>query len=158
MIVDIVNRWLEGVQVDLVKNYDRLGLRASGRWAASLEQFAKFTDNGLSTGILGEQYTGALTDGRKPTNSTGGGAITLRAAIRQWIDDKGITPDGISKDSLAYVIARKIHNEGIKVPNKYNAGGLVSDVVNQSRIDELINEMKLFYVEEMRGTYIKYVQ
>ncbi len=51
-----------------------------------------------------------------------------RSAIRQWIDDKGITPDGISKDSLAFLIQRKIGEEGTTI---YKQGGskLVADVI-----------------------------
>ena len=158
MIVDIVNNWLKSVQDDLIKSYNDKGLRASGRWADALEPFAEFTDNGIRTGILGAPYTGALTGGRKPTSGGNAGNETLRDVIRVWIDDKGIVPDGISKDSLAYLIARKIHTEGIQVPNKYNVGGLVSDVVNDSRIDLLVQEMKLYYVDEMRATTIRNIK
>jgi hypothetical protein len=155
MIQDILNTWLASVQTDLIKNYDRLGLRASGRWANSLEPFTEITDKGIRTGILGQEYTGALENGRRPTTGNAG-TPTLREEIRIWIDQKGITPkDDISKDSLAFLIARKIHREGIKVPNKYNAGGLVSDVVTRARIKELSDQLSLFYIESFSSNVIK---
>jgi hypothetical protein len=156
MIKEILNTWLGDVKKDLIKNYDKLGLRASGKWANSLEEFAKITQFRINAGILGERYTGALESGRKPTKSKRAGRPTLRQLIRVWIDDKKIIPKGkISKDSLAYLIARKIHEKGIRVPNKYNKGGLVSDVVTRARIDQLNEQLSLFYVEGVRSTILK---
>jgi hypothetical protein len=39
------------------------------------------------------------------------------------------------------LIQRKIGTEGIKVPNKYNAGGLVTDVLTNERINDLIKNV-----------------
>jgi len=151
----IISDWLSDIQIDLVKNYNRLGLRASGNWEKQLEPFQKQTNDSFSIGILGAQYTGALENGRKPTTGNEGNP-TLKEVIRIWIDDKGIIPkDNISKDSLAFLIARKIHEDGIKVPNRYNAGGLVSDVVTKKSIEDLNRELSLFYVNDFKSTIIK---
>lgn len=113
---------------DLIKSYDTKGLRASGNWANSLVGNVESTPNGYKLTIDGADYSGAMEYGRKPTVKKGNGE--LKDIIRQWIDDKKIVPkDGISKDSLAFLITRKIHQEGITVPNKYNIGGVISDVV-----------------------------
>lgn len=80
-------------------------------------------------------YIYYLEKGRKP------GKRPPRSAIRQWIDDKGITPDGISKDSLAFLIQRKIGEEGNTV---YQQGGstLIADIlppaVNQVKNDLIL--------------------
>jgi len=153
---EIINNWLTQLETDLIKNYDRLGLRASGRWAKSLDKFIDNKNNKISLGIKGERYTGALEYGRKKTTSTQASSPTLREQIRKWIDDKGITPkDKISKDSLAYLIARKIHKEGIKVPNKYNAGGLVTDVITKKRIQELNKAIGLNLIATFKSDIIK---
>jgi hypothetical protein len=147
---EIIDNWLNEIQTDLIKNYDRLGLRASGNWANKLEQFQNQDGNLIKLGILGEKYTGAIEFGRLPTKM---GSIPgkLKGIIRKWIDVKGITPrDGISKDSLAFLITRKIHREGWKVPNRFNAGGLVSDVITKSRISELMKKLSLYYIEEIK--------
>lgn len=158
MIKEIIDTWLEEVRKDLIKNYDRLGLRASGKWAKTLEPESNIKDDNIKASMLGQQYTGALEEpGRKPSKNNQGGK--LRIAIRQWIDDKRIRPKGgISKDSLAFLITRKIHEEGIKVPNKYNKGGLVSDVVTKEKIQELIDKLGLFYQAELRSSLIKTLQ
>lgn len=156
MIQAIVDTWLGDAKKDLVKNYDKLGLRASGEWANSLEEFVQLSESRINIGILGERYTGALESGRKPTSAKQAGNPTLRELIRIWIDDKGIVPQGkISKDSLAFLIARKIHEKGIQVPNKFNAGGLVSDVITKERIAQLNRELTLFYVDGFKSDIIK---
>ena len=80
----------------------------------------------------------------------------MREIIRKWIDVKGIVPkDGISKESLSFLIARKIHEKGIKVPNKFNKGGLVANVVTTKKINELSNNLTLFYVENYKSDVLK---
>ena len=59
------------------------------------------------------------------------------SAILQWIDDKRIVPTDISKTSLAFLIARKIGNEGWKPKNSY-PNGVISSVINQNEIDKLL--------------------
>ncbi|HNV51332.1 MAG TPA: hypothetical protein PKW61_06270 [Tenuifilaceae bacterium] len=136
-----VEEWSKKRLPELVKSYHDLGLRASGKWAASLEGNTTQENNTIKTVILGEQYTGALVGGRKPTSAYGPyqkNDFTLREAIAIWIRQKGITPDdGISKDSLAFLIARKIHREGIRVPNEHNSGKLISNVFTDKAINEL---------------------
>lgn len=142
---------LNVMQRDLVANYDKLGLRASGKWATELENFYSETSTGYQFGIKGAGYTGALQGGRKPSEKGNKPGI-LRQTIRQWIDDKGIVPkDGITKDSLAFLITRKIHNEGIKVPNFFNQGGLVSDVINDEAINKFADIIKFSIIENARS-------
>jgi hypothetical protein len=155
MTKQIIDKWLEEIKKDLISNYDRLGLRASGNWANQLESFNKETEGNFKLGIIGERYTGALENGRKPT-TRGNKPGILRGIIRRWIDVKGIIPyGGISKDSLAFLITRKIHRFGIRVPNAYNKGGLLSDVVTREKINELIKSLSLFYLQEIKTEFIK---
>jgi hypothetical protein len=152
---DIIDKWLSDVQKDLILNYDKLGLRASGKWANSLEGFQEKSQTKFRIGVLGENYTFFLENGRGKTKATSAGSPTLREIIREWIDIKGITPYGdISKDSLAYLIARKIHEKGIQVPNKWNKGGLVSNVVTIEKINELNKSLTLYYISDFRSKVV----
>jgi len=157
---EIINNWLSSVNSDLIKKYNELGLRASGNWANQLEEFQEKTSKGFKLGIKGEQYTGALEHGRAKTSTNTAGNPTLREIIREWIDVKRITPkDNISKDSLAFLIARKIHEEGIKVPNEeYNKGGLVSDVITKDKIKELGDSLTLSFVNSFKSDVIKVIK
>ena len=56
------------------------------------------------------QYWGAIEEGRRPTVKSEGGV--LYPAIRRWLDVKSINPVGMSRDTLAHLITRKIHKLG----------------------------------------------
>jgi hypothetical protein len=101
--------------------------------------------------VFGLKYIGALENGRKPTENGGNGE--LKAKIRQWIDVKGIEPDGISKDSLAYLITRKIHREGTSIYQRNNgeSSGLLDDVLTDQTINELSQELMFAYVTDIKS-------
>ena len=127
----------ESLRVDLVKKYDELGMRASGKWAESTE-----VESGEFFGrVIGAPYTDQLESGRGPTVNSGDGDLV--EAIEQWIIDKGIVgqiEDDISVSSLAFLIARKIHREGWK---RQEHGGveLVTLVVTPKRIQSIIDRL-----------------
>lgn len=130
--IEIVTKWIEERQEDLISNYHQKGLKASGAFESGL----KISKTENSVILTAPQHFGAMIYGRKKT--TGNGDGSLKKIILKWIDDKGITPSGkITKESLAFLIARKIHNDGITVPNRFNDGKLYSDTFTQDKIDEL---------------------
>lgn len=87
--------------------------------------------------IKANRSIGALQHGRRA------GRMPPRDVIRKWIDDKPIQLTGtITKDQLAFLIQRKIGREGIKVPNRFNPGGVISDVINDVRINQIFDEIK----------------
>ncbi len=90
------------------------GIKASGDLQNSLHvQKLNESADLLNVAIVGNRYGEAVTLGRGPTVNSGPGAV--KKNIRKWIDQKGLTPkDGISKDAMAFLIARKIHKEGFK--------------------------------------------
>jgi hypothetical protein len=152
MIQDIINTWMDGVQTNLVANYERLGLRASGRWANSLEQFSEQKGGAIRFGIKGESYTEQLQRGRRPNQKQDKESIRKWVGwagstfIKKWVEDKGL-------NISPYAVAHKIASEGWKVPNKHNAGGLVTDVVTDARILELNKLIGLFYVESFKQAF-----
>lgn len=109
--------------------------------------------------IYALEYIGALQYGRKPTENGNNGGPTLRDRIRMWLDQKGIEGENISKDSLAYLIARKIHREGTSIYQKTNgqSSGLLDDVINQVLIDNLEKALIFAYVTEIRSEILKNV-
>lgn len=117
MLKDLLNELMEGIKSDILSEMDELGFNASGKTAASFE--IEIGDNyGKLIGLRSFQtiIQERLTDGgkgRKPTEKDGSGQ--LYKSILGWIDAKGITPDGITKESLAFLISRKIHREGTRL-------------------------------------------
>jgi hypothetical protein len=118
---------------DLIKAYDAKGMRASGKFAESLEVKV----NGLTAQLWGESYAQQLETGRRS------GAFPPISAIEQWIKDKGIAnriQGEISISSLAFLIARKIAQRGWK-REEYGGVELISEVVTDVRIQKIIDEV-----------------
>ncbi len=113
--------YLERFKKDLVANYDKLGLRASGKFEEGLEYEVK----GDKLTMHGAGHSIFMEYGRGP-----GGFPPLKA-IEEWIETKKGLPAIFveKKKQFAFLIARKIAREGTKVPNKYNDGKVISDVV-----------------------------
>lgn len=118
---------------DLIKAYDAKGMRASGKFAESLEVKVQ----GLTAQLWGEDYAQQLETGRKS------GKFPPINAIEQWIKDKGIANQiqgQISISSLAFLIARKIAQSGWK-REQYGGVELISSVVTDERIQKIIDEV-----------------
>lgn len=121
-------RYEEGKRIE--KSF-KSGVNASGNLVRSVR--FELTETNLI--VYANDYIYYLIYGRKPTGSGGNG--TLKDRIRGWIDEKGITPDdGISKDTLAFLISRKIHREGsaIYLYFKGQNSGLLNNILTESLI------------------------
>jgi len=129
----VLSTEFEKLKKDLIEAHDRKGMRASGKWANSLEVITG-TD---TVKLIGEEYSQQLESGRAP------GRYPPIVAIKQWILDKGIfnqVLQNIKLSSLAFLIAKKIAEEGWKRQGK---GGveLISEIVTEERIQLIIDEV-----------------
>lgn len=147
-IKTILDNWAIDREKVLIDNYHKKGLKASGNFERTLHH----TTTEKELNIIGQLYTGAMVLGRKPTRK-GTEPGELKAIIRKWIDDKGISPkDGISKDSLAFLITRKIHRDGIKVPNNYgNDGRLLLDTFTKESVATLMGQISKNYITTIKS-------
>jgi hypothetical protein len=140
---ELTDRLVKDIQTKRVTKYG--AVNASGRLAKSVN----YKVNGSTLTISAEQYIGALEFGRKP------GKKPPRDVIRKWIDEKGITPkDGISKDSLAFLIQRKIGEEGTTI---WQQGGsdLVSGIFNDALRKEIENDFYNLIASEVTSDVLK---
>jgi len=142
-------KYLEILRLKLIKKYDELGLRASGKYADELEPQV-INLNKLV--MLGSNHSGVMEKGRRagkfpPYNPQTG----TFDEISDWIDTKAGLPAIFKekKKQFAFLIARKIANEGIKVPSTFNKGGVIEDVVN----DFLANDIALM-LEELGDVFL----
>jgi len=76
-----------------------------------------------------------LETGRKP------GKRPPISVIEQWIKDKPITPYGISTRSLAFLIARKIGEEGSLLYRQGGKSGVISKSINDQVIKEKLTDV-----------------
>jgi hypothetical protein len=133
MSSQVLSREFEALKTDLIQAYDAKGMRASGKFAETLE--VKVT--GLTAQLWGEDYAQQLETGRKS------GKFPPIDAIKKWIEDKGIAnriQGEISISSLAFLIARKIAREGWK-REQFGGVELISQVVTDQRMQKIIDEV-----------------
>jgi hypothetical protein len=129
----ILSQEFESLKIDLIKLYDAKGMRASGKWADSLEVIA----NENTVVLMGEEYSQQLETGRKE------GRFPPIADIKKWILDKGVFASAlqnISLSSLAFLIARKIANNGWK-RERFGGVELISSVITGERMQKIIDEV-----------------
>jgi len=130
-IAEEVQKWLDESKAKIIVNYDRDQMRASGNFAKSLRTDVKEIPGRVIGLMVGSHHSLFVDQGRNA------GKRPPISAILKWIDDKRIVPTDISKPSLAFLIARKIGNEGWKPKNSY-PNGVISSVINQTEIDKLL--------------------
>ena len=135
---DIIQTWLNGRRDAMRQEYNSSGRKASGYFGDHID--VEMYDEGgrINTPL----YVGSLVFGRKPT-SGGGGGKSLYSMILDWIKVKGITPDNpkMTDNTLAYLISRKIHKQGIKVPNQFNDGKLIDNTFTAESVQDLKSEL-----------------
>lgn len=137
-VQDIVFVELEDLRIRISDNIQSSGRQASGRTAKSMH--TEKSDTGVT--LLGRRAFTSLETGRKPGKAPSG----FYRIIQQWVIDKGISFDSVSKrNSFAYLVSRKIAREGTKL---YRDGG-ASDVYSKE-IPTAIRRIK-----EKLGTFIK---
>lgn len=104
-VMELVSSELEALKQKVIENQKNSGQVASGRTIASMK--VEVTEDG---GVLwGRSPFGTLETGRKPGKVPAG----FWKIIRQWMEDKGIRVQ--KPDSFAYLVARKIANEGTQL-------------------------------------------
>lgn len=115
-IQNIVNQFVDAVKGTLQRN----GSNASGDLAKSIKGNVKVNGKWVEISVSMEDYWKYVEYGRKP------GKFPPIDAIKMWIDVKPILPRAINgklptKPQLAFLIARKIAQKGIKPkPFLYN--------------------------------------
>lgn len=102
-------------------------------------------------------YITVLEDGRKP------GKFAPPEVIEKWIDSKPIAHsansdfgESISKESLAYLINKKLKEEGSLLWQQGGKSGILSSYINQEYIHKHLTEpLKSKVVEEITSVLFK---
>ena len=144
---EVLNKEFDLLRTDLIKAYDAKGMRASGKWADSLEVEV----SPLSAVITGLEYSQQLETGRKA------GRFPPISDIEDWIRSKGIATIDISISSLAFLIARKIAREGWKREG-YGGVELISEVVTDKRMQDIIDKIGDVKAVEITTDIIKLIK
>ena len=134
------------------------GANASGKTARSMEAFTKVNKNKYSLLITGGGSFNYIERGRGPTQR-GSGKGKLKSIIRQWIDDKGIQPDkGMTKDTLAFLITRAIHQRGTLLNFLGEVREIQSAVLTEKRFDSLYTNLGNLITEQVAKELISSIK
>jgi hypothetical protein len=148
---DLIERTLNGIKDELIREMDSGGFNASGRTKESFQVQAQ-DFYGELIGLRSFQTIVAerLKDGgrgRGPTKSGGNGE--LYKSILQWIQEKGITPEGITIESLAFLISRKIHREGTAIYRGEKQGIDLKGIATRY-IDQMMKEIPMIIITNLK--------
>ena len=106
---------VEQIKKEIFESYVSKGLVASGEFGRDL----KVNDLGDRVTITAPHYVVQMEQGRKAGSFP---PVSVGANI---------------PEEAAFAIAYVMKRDGIKVPNKYNGGGVVSDIINPERVKRL---------------------
>lgn len=146
---DVYIKYLNILKELIRASYDKKGLRASGNFEKSLENFI----NKNVIGVKGASYAFQMENGRRP------GAWSNVSALKEWIETKVGLPQEFKDNSerFAFLIARKHFMEGIRVPNEHNEGGVISEAVQEFRdryLEAMFNELGEFFISRFQSDVI----
>ncbi len=146
----IYKKYLLQIIEKIKQNYHSMGLMASGEFEKQLEILIE--DNKLS--ILGAKHTFFMENGRRA------GRFPPRKAIEDWIKvKKGLPTEFYEKPKqFAFIIARKIAKEGIKVPNENNKGRVASEIIDNflaKDLEKMLKELGVAIVERLKSDLIQ---
>jgi hypothetical protein len=161
MLEQEINRILNEEGANIIAEIRSLiistGANASGKTSNSLQANISVTKNKINFGINGGAGFEFIETGRGVTKK-GSRKGKLKSIIRQWIDDKGIQPEGkMTKDALAFVITRAIHQRGTLLNLLGETREIQSAVLTQKRIDSVIDKVKIEiqkdFAEQIANTF-----
>ena len=146
VIEDILKKEGDAIIRDLQSAMVSTGANASGRTSASL--LNEVSASGISRAtmtISGGEGWKFVEQGRGATKKNQNGV--LLPIIKQWIKDKGIaTPEGFTEDSFAYVVTRKIHQQGTNLWIKQTRRDIYTSVINEERINSITSQITKTFI------------
>lgn len=146
----VLKEEFESLKRDIITLYRSKGMLASGNFERQARVEIKSTEATTTAILHGSSYAEQLQDGRGKTTGGKGTGPTVFDKIKEWIEVKGIKPieKKMSISSLAFLITRKIHQEGWK-REKHGGVELISSVITEERIQKIISRLALVNIAKI---------
>lgn len=140
----------------LVRNLQSRIPKVSGKSSRSIA-IDELTPERLVIG--GSEYIGVFEYGRGKTNNKGRGVSgSLRDKIKEWILAKGIKFEGMTVDSMAWAISKKIHKEGnllFRSLTKGQGSGVLSEALTEGMLINLQKQISEIRIKEIDSQILK---
>ncbi len=140
----ILKEEIDGILDDIREKYEASGRKASGQFAEGLEAVYESSAFQYKGTIKGFTYLA----GRGKTKNGNKGEPTVQQQILKWLNTRGIKPieKKMTLNSLAYVIARKIHRQGT---DRSLWLKIYEEVITPERIDRIIRRVSELNVNKI---------
>lgn len=145
----IYKKYMSILSKMFLASYESKGLKASGEWGESLEVFSEED----TVGVKANYHSSFMMEsGRKA------GSYSNINALKEWIKVKQGLPQAFkdNPEQFAFIIARKHFLDGVKVPNEYNEGGVISEPIEEftkKHLPLMFNELGEEYLDLMRTQF-----
>lgn len=126
-----VTELVKQIRDEIVSNYYDMKLNASGEF----DHETQVEEYPLGVKIVSPAHIYQMEEGRRV------GTMPPVSAIRQWIKDKNANAGTDIPEEAAFAIAYVIKRDGIKVPNRYNDGGVASRILNPEMVKRIVVEI-----------------
>jgi hypothetical protein len=146
MLSGVVNAILSGFAERTIEGIRSRIPNVTGKMSDSLGY--RVDENGLTI-FSSEKFFTVLETGRKP------GKMPPISAIEEWVRNKPVASE-LNPRSLAFLIARKIGEEGSLLYRQGGKSGVISDFINDQKIKEnLIDLLDEKFREAVINEFIK---
>lgn len=126
-----VTKYIHAIRDEIVAHYYAMRLNASGEF----DRETQVEEYPLGVRIVSPRHIYQMEDGRRA------GTMPPVSAIRQWIKDKNANAGTDIPEEAAFAIAYVIKRDGIKVPNRYNEGGVASKILTPELVNRIVVEI-----------------
>lgn len=135
-IGEILKQQGESVIKDLRKSFETNKVNASGNLSRSLMQEIEINQVFTRLTVSAASYVFTTEEGRGPTKGRGDGELYRR--ILQWIEDKKLNIPDKQKRGVAFAITKTIHEKGTRLFRSGSLSGVLSNVLNDQRVNEIL--------------------
>ena len=146
-LIKILNHYGKTTIEQIRDNLSATGTNASGRTSKSLAFEVKDTGTKAVLRITGKPFIAVVETGRKPTPEYKP-SVAFVASIKEWLRAKG------KPESPAYAIALSIHRKGTKLWQDGGRRDIISNVINESLIDKISQDMLSKFAEEFLNNIV----
>ncbi len=154
---EFITQLVEGFMKDIKSDLRARDMFVSGKSESLFEVKTILKSTSIEVQLWGPSYMRNLQTGRGPTTGGSSGGQTLQQALLEWIEMRGIRPDGITQESLSWAMAKHMHNEGNRGNSPSGKGryagnkmeDILEKVITESKIDEAVDKFASKRIEQI---------